>query len=169
MRSGPHINIRRAAMRHAGRGLDIPALHQQDENPRIPIRHRFDANQNSELWKPLQAKNLDRERGKTTTIHKQFIRSTAEYCSASWTPNFSDKTCNTLQIHQNNALRTATGWYQNNSHRLHTSRNQKLKIRDYMDLKGAHFYDRIKTETSHPLHQFTETSETPHPYTTRAS
>ena len=34
------------------------------------------------------------------------------------------------------------------------------------------FYDRIKTETSHPLyhtlHQPTETSETPHPHTTRA-
>ena len=44
-----------------------------------------------------------------------------------------------------------------------------------MDLKGTQFSDRIKTDTSHPLHhtlhQPTETSETPHPlpHTTRAS
>ena len=44
-----------------------------------------------------------------------------------------------------------------------------LKIRVDMDLKGAQFHDRIETDTSHPLHQPTETSETPHPHTTRAS
>ena len=57
----------------------------------------------------------------------------------------------TLQIQQNNALRTATGCTKTTP-TDHIHRETKiLKIRDHMDLKGAQFYNRIKTDTSHPL------------------
>ena len=59
--------------------------------------------------KAITGQDFGQSKETTTTIHKQFIRSTAEYYSISWTLNQSDTHYNTLQIQQNNALRTATG------------------------------------------------------------
>ena len=45
-----------------------------------------------------------------------------------------------------------------------------LKIKDHMDLKGAQFYDRIKTYTSNPLHHtLHQSTETLNPHTTQVS
>jgi len=74
--------------------------------------------------------------------------------------NFSDTHYNTLQIQQNNALRTATVFTKTTPiDHLHQE-TKTLKIRDHMDLKGTQFYDRITIDTSYPLHHILHTAPT---------
>ena len=55
-------------------------------------------------------------------------------------------------MQQNIALRTTTGCTKTTSIDHIDPETKTLKIRDHIDLKGAKYYDRIKTNTSHPIY-----------------
>ena len=108
--------------------------------------------------KAISGQDFGQSKETSTTIFKQFLRPTMEYCSTAWSTNLADTHYKTLQIKQNDALRIATGCTKTTPiDHLHAE-TKILKIKDHIETKGAQYYDNIITDTTHPLHHTLHTT-----------
>ena len=110
--------------------------------------------------KAITGQDFGQKKETNITLFKQYYRPTIEYCSTAFAPHLSKTNMDKLQVHQNNALRTAIGTTKTTPID-HLHREAKtLKIKDHMDMRGAQFYDRVRSDPSHTLHHTLHTEPT---------
>ena len=89
--------------------------------------------------KAITGQDFGQKKETNITLFKQYYRPTIEYCSTAFAPHLSKTNMDKLQVHQNNALRTAIGTTKTTPID-HLHREAKtLKIKDHMDMRGAQF------------------------------
>ena len=116
--------------------------------------------------KPLQMikaqDGLPRGRHKAAmrlATYKAAIRLALEYASSIWSPFASYTSINTIQVMQNETLRTATGCTQDTNMHLH-DKTLTLPIHEHLQLHTSQYKQKTQ-HPSHPLHKHTTYFNTP--------
>ena len=92
--------------------------------------------------------------------YKAVMRPALEYSSSVWSPLASSTSINKLQVMQNAALRTATGYTQDtNIQHLHDE-IVTLPIHEHLQLHASQYKQKTQ-HPSHPLHKHTTYFNTP--------
>ena len=92
--------------------------------------------------------------------YKAVMRPALEYASSIWSPLASSTSINKLQVMQNAALRTATGYIQDtNIQHLHDV-TLSIPIHEHLQIHASQYKQKTQ-HPSHPLHKYTPYFNTP--------
>ena len=94
------------------------------------------------------------------TTYKAVTRPVLEYASSIWSPLASSNSINKLQVRQNAALMTATGWTQDTSIQHLHDETLTLPIHEHLQLHASQFKQKTQ-HSSHFLHKPTTYFNTP--------
>ena len=86
--------------------------------------------------------------------YKSVMRPTLEYVSSIWSPLASSTSINKLQVMQNAALRTATGWIQYTNIQLMHDETLLLPTHEHLQLHASQYKQKTQYP-SHALHKRT--------------
>ena len=113
-----------------------------------------------QIIKTLTATGWGKQKETLMATYKAVMRAALEYASSVWSPIASSTSINKLQVMQNAALRTATGYTQDtNIQHLHDE-TLTLPIHEHLQLHASQYKQKTKNP-SHPLHKHTTYFNTP--------
>ena len=113
-----------------------------------------------QIIKALTATGCGKQKETLMATYKAVMRPVLEYASSVWSPLASSTSINKLQVMQNAALRTATGFTQDtNIQHLHEE-TLTLPIHERIQLHVSQYKQKTQ-HPSHPLHKHTTYLNTP--------